>query len=57
MSDMLNAILARPWATTAVLMILGTILVVVGLGTPGAALFGLAGMLIMYLSGQDTTAK
>ena len=56
MSNAISAILARPWAATGALLILGAILVVLGLGTPGAALIGLGGMLIMYASGRDTLA-
>jgi hypothetical protein len=56
MSQAINVILARPWAAIGALLAIGTILVVLGLGTPGAALIGLAGMLIMYVSGQATQA-
>jgi hypothetical protein len=56
MSQAINVILAKPWAAIGALLAIGTILVVLGLGTPGAALIGLAGMLIMYVSGQATQA-
>ena len=56
MSQASNAILARPWAAIGALLAIGAVLVVVGLGTPGAALIGLAGMFIMYMSGRGTRA-
>ena len=56
MSDLLNSILARPWAAIGALLAIGAILVVLGLGTPGAALIGLAGMLIMYVSAKGPVA-
>ena len=57
MSNVTNAILARPWAAIGGLLAVGAILVVLGLGTPGAALIGLAGMLVMYVSGRNTLAR
>ena len=56
MSDLLNSILAKPWAAIGALLAIGAILVVLGLGTPGAALIGLAGTLIMYASGRAAPA-
>ena len=56
MSDMFNAILAKPWAAIGALLAVGAILGILGLGTPGAALIGLAGMLIMYVSAKGPVA-
>ena len=56
MTQFFHTILARPWVTVAVLALIGVALALAGLGTPGAAAFMLAGMLIMVLSGRQGPA-
>jgi hypothetical protein len=42
-------------AIAIVLMVVGAVLMLLGIDTPGAVAFMLAGMLIMYVSGRRAT--
>ena len=51
MTQFFDTILARPWVTISVFAIIGAALAFVGLSTPSAVVFMLAGVLVMYISG------
>lgn len=57
MTQFFDTILARPWMTVSAFTIIGAALAFVGLGTPSAVVFMLAGVLVMYLSGGPSQAE
>jgi hypothetical protein len=57
MTDLLRQMLARPWPPVAVLMLIGAVLGYLGLGTPAAVFFMMAGMLIMVASARQGSMR
>ena len=55
MAEFFKRMVENALLTTIVLMVVGAVLMLLGIDTPGAVAFMLAGMLIMYVSGRRAT--
>ena len=54
MAEFIKRVVENALLTTIVLMVVGAVLMLLGIDTPGAVAFMLAGMLIMYVSARQT---